>query len=176
MCPDGRNCTRGDAQHFVQLSHPRVPCPMCGREFEVSSPLPWWRWPAPWQRQPPRRINPKTPYYITIITGSPNKRTCEPLPYLRPPHGCASPLPRKRAMSCMYKCCGRWRCVDTHTWRCTANKVRPDRVQHRCPACSWSLHSTLAYEVFLLLCARVTCSIHNEKKCGMKSVRVLEQE
>lgn len=36
-CEKGAQCDRTDAQHFVNLRHPLVPCPICNGEFEVFS-------------------------------------------------------------------------------------------------------------------------------------------
>lgn len=34
-CEQGSSCTRTDAGHFQAVHHPKVPCPICGSEFEV---------------------------------------------------------------------------------------------------------------------------------------------
>lgn len=33
FCPEGRNCTRRDVTHFIEVSHPLVECPVCSDEF-----------------------------------------------------------------------------------------------------------------------------------------------
>ena len=34
-CPDGLSCSREDENHFKQLRHPSVPCPICALQFEI---------------------------------------------------------------------------------------------------------------------------------------------
>ena len=36
ICKDGINCTRRDAQHFKNIFHPLVDCPICSKQFSMA--------------------------------------------------------------------------------------------------------------------------------------------